>query len=98
MEDQIKAAANADKPSFLYHVGDVVYFNGLSNHYLEQFYEPYQFYPAPIFAVPGNHDGDTLTRKGDEPDDEPTLTGFMTNFCAPQAEFLFKHREVMTQP
>jgi Icc-related predicted phosphoesterase len=98
MEKQFDVAAEADRPYFMYHVGDVVYFNGLSSQYLEQFYEPYQFYPAPIFAIPGNHDGDTLTQKGDEPDNEPTLTGFTTNFCAPQAEFLFKHRELMTQP
>ena len=27
--------------------------------YYSQFYKPYQFYPAPIFAIPGNHDGIT---------------------------------------
>src|SRR5882757_8453194 len=56
MESQIKSAQTADKPAFLYHVGDVVYFNGQSELYGAQFYEPYQYYPAPIFAivVPGN--------------------------------------------
>ncbi len=56
MESQIKSALAADKPAFLYHVGDVVYFNGQSELYGAQFYEPYQYYPAPIFAIPGNHD------------------------------------------
>ena len=50
--------AQAPPPEFCYSVGDVVYFNGLSTDYVEQFYEPYQYYDAPIFAIPGNHDGD----------------------------------------
>jgi hypothetical protein len=41
-------------PSFLYLVGDVVYFYGETSQYYSQFYEPYVDYPAPIFAVPGN--------------------------------------------
>jgi hypothetical protein len=81
METQITQAGEADRPAFLYHLGDVVYFNGISRDYKWQFYEPYQYYPAPIFAVPGNHDGDTSVRPGDSPDPEPTLTGFIRNFC-----------------
>src|ERR1700694_1090579 len=69
MEAQIKsAAADADKPAFFYHLGDVVYYNGLTNLYGAQFYEPYKFYPGAIFAIPGNHDGDIRTRKGDPVD------------------------------
>jgi hypothetical protein len=83
---------------FFYHLGDVVYFNGMSVDYPVQFYEPYQYYDAPIVAIPGNHDGDTRTRKGDVPDDEKSLFGFMQNFCSPTQEFLFKHRPTMTQP
>ncbi len=41
-------------PSFFYHLGDVVYFNGVSTQYPVQFYEPYEFYPARIFAIPGS--------------------------------------------
>jgi hypothetical protein len=98
MEDQIKTAAPADKPAFLYHVGDVVYFNGQSELYGAQFYEPYQYYPAPIFAIPGNHDGDTRVRSGDTPDSEPSLFGFTENFCAPQPHQISAYRSTMTQP
>ena len=85
-------------PSFFYHLGDVVYFNGLSKDYQAQFYEPYQFYPAPIFAIAGNHDGDTHTQKNDEPDTEPSLEGFFENFCAEQRQYLSSYRPTMTQP
>jgi hypothetical protein len=97
MEQQINDAEGAEKPAFLYLVGDVVYFNGVSKDYKWQFYEPYQYYPAPIFAIPGNHDGDTNTRPGDPPDPEPTLTGFMRNFCdtTPRPA---QYRTTMTQP
>ncbi|WP_164707997.1 metallophosphoesterase [Paraburkholderia phosphatilytica] len=104
MEAQITAAAKGknaaqgDAPRFFYHLGDVVYFNGLSTQYVEQFYEPYQYYDAPIFAIPGNHDGDTQTRKGDEADNEPSLYGFMKNFCSATSQPFFKYRSTMTQP
>jgi hypothetical protein len=98
MEGQIKSAPSADKPAFLYHVGDVVYFNGQSELYGSQFYEPYQYYPAPIFAIPGNHDGDTRVRSGDTPDSEPSLFGFTENFCAPQPHQISAYRATMTQP
>jgi Calcineurin-like phosphoesterase len=89
---------SAEEPLFFYHLGDVVYLNGMSIDYPVQFYEPYQNYDAPIVAIPGNHDGDTRTRTGDVPDDETTLYGFIQNFCAPSPQFLFKHRATMTQP
>ncbi len=99
MEAQIQSAADpADRPTFFYHLGDVIYFNGLSTLYDEQFYGPYKYYPAPIFAVPGNHDGDTAVRRGDQPDTEATLTGFLTNFCDSQPQHLDTYRETMTQP
>jgi hypothetical protein len=99
MEGQIHStAADADKPAFFYHLGDVVYFNGQSENYLQQFFEPYQFYPGPIFAIPGNHDGDTAVRPNDQPDDEASLAGFMANFCAPGTTPAFKHRTPMDQP
>ncbi|MBV9268670.1 MAG: metallophosphoesterase, partial [Acidobacteriaceae bacterium] len=44
-------------PSFLYHLGDVVYSFGEAEYYYDQFYDPYRDYPAPIFAIAGNHDG-----------------------------------------
>lgn len=48
----------SDVPRFFYILGDVVYFNGEIADYYGQFYEPYEYYSAPIFAIPGNHDGD----------------------------------------
>ncbi len=98
MEGQIKAANVAAKPAFLYHVGDVVYFNGQSELYGAQFYEPYQYYPALIFAIPGNHDGDTRVLSGDTPDSEPSLFGFTENFCASQPHQISAYRATMTQP
>jgi calcineurin-like phosphoesterase family protein len=83
------------KPAFLYVLGDCVYFNGEVRQYYSQFYEPYEFYTAPIFAVPGNHDGENL------PDDD-TLKGFVRNFCARKPVKLPEsgdsHRTAMTQP
>ncbi len=98
MEAQIASAADRDKPQFFYHLGDIVYYNGISYHYPEQFYDPYKHYPAPIFAIAGNHDGDTNTRPTDETDPEPTLTGFMRNFCDTQTRYIDTYRPTMTQP
>ena len=47
-----------DKPLFLYHLGDVVYNHGEAAEYERQFFVPFQDYPAPIVAIPGNHDSD----------------------------------------
>jgi hypothetical protein len=71
-----KAGAESN-PAFLYINGDCVYFNGETSKYYEQFYHPYSFYPGPIFAVPGNHDGENLPGQN-------TLDGFVRNFCAPK--------------
>jgi Calcineurin-like phosphoesterase len=98
MEDQIQAAPADAKAAFFYNLGDVIYFNGQSTLYKSEFYEPYQYYPALMFAIPGNHDGDTQVYKGDAPDTEPSLYGFTQNFCAPQAEHVTPYRMSMTQP
>jgi Calcineurin-like phosphoesterase len=98
IEDSRANHKPAEEPLFFYHLGDVVYFNGISRDYPVQFYEPYQNYDAPIVAIAGNHDGDTRTRSGDEPDNETTLFGFLQNFCAPSPHYIFKHRPTMTQP
>lgn len=47
-------------PSFCYHLGDVIYYNGETSEYFAQFYDPYEHYPLPIVAIPGNHDGEPL--------------------------------------
>ncbi len=64
-------------PSFFYHLGDVVYFEGARSRYYDQFYDPYLHYAAPIFAIPGNHDGDLGI-----PPVGFSLEGFMVNFCS----------------
>jgi acid phosphatase type 7 len=64
-------------PSFMYIVGDVVYFDGEVGDYYDQFYEPYDQYNAPIFAIPGNHDGDPID------DSQTSLDGFVRYFMSP---------------
>ena len=66
------------RPAFLYHLGDVVYFNGDESQYGPQLYEPYAHYPVPIFAIPGNHDGDNSDDLS-----VPSLSAFVLNFCSP---------------
>ena len=78
MEQDFDPEADASgNPAFLYITGDCVYFNGEVMEYYKQFYQPYELYHGPIFAVPGNHDGENL-------DGQNTLDGFLRNFCAPQ--------------
>jgi hypothetical protein len=66
----------ADVPSFFFHLGDVVYYFGEGAYYYDQFYDPYRNYPAPIIAIPGNHDGVVW-----QADPAPTLQAFLRNFC-----------------
>lgn len=99
MEKQITDVEHGrTAPNFYYNLGDVVYFNGQSDLYDSQFYEPYQHYPASILAIPGNHDGDTHTRPGDPEDTEPSLFGFMRNFCDSTSNHESPYRATMTQP
>jgi hypothetical protein len=98
MEEQIKTSDPGHAPAFFYDLGDVIYFNGQRRLYKTEFYEPYQYYPALIFAVPGNHDGDTHVQKGDLPDHEPSLSGFFDNFCDAHPRYVSPYRMSMTQP
>jgi hypothetical protein len=76
-------------------VGDIVYFNGAEVESPSQFGEPYAHYNVPLFAIPGNHDGDPLPG-------EASLAAFMRNFCAAQSQLLASmaeyQRDTMTQP
>jgi acid phosphatase type 7 len=94
--DNDLGAANPP-PSFFYHLGDVVYFDGERTRYYDEFYEPYLHYAAPIFAIPGNHDGDLGI-----PPVGNSLDGFMANFCARTAEVTEDARDIerpaMRQP
>ncbi len=96
---EARAPAAADRPAFLFHLGDIVYSFAESQYYYDQFYEPYRNYPAPIFAIPGNHDGML------PPHPAPGVTSletFLRNFCAPQygvsPDAVSLHRTAMTQP
>ena len=88
-------------PSFLYHLGDVVYYDGEIENYYWEFYEPYLHYPGPIMAIPGNHDGDIDPI---DPNNKPSdsLKGFVRNFCAQAVVHLPEAddapRDAMTQP
>ncbi|SFW78998.1 metallophosphoesterase family protein [Chitinophaga sancti] len=64
-------------PQFLFHLGDVVYNHGEASQYYRQFFGPFQNYPAPIFAIAGNHDSDV------NPAAPPyhSLEHFVTVFC-----------------
>lgn len=68
-------SGNGPKPQFCYHVGDVVYFTGMHDDYYAQFYEPYAHYDVPIFAIPGNHDGEV-----DDPSAQTSLDGWIDYF------------------
>jgi hypothetical protein len=97
MEDDFSGADSTMHPSFFYHLGDVVYYDGELANYYPEFYEPYMTYPAPIFAIPGNHDGDIDPQTG-----ETTLEGFVRNFCSQvpghTTEARDATRTAMTQP
>lgn len=93
------SASESSRAAFLYHLGDVVYNFGEAQYYYDQFYEPFRNYPAPIFAIPGNHD--SFVVPGTKPGQTP-LDTFQRNFCSkqnvitPEAGSL--HRTAMTQP
>ena len=93
------SSVEANRAAFLFHLGDIVYNFGEARYYYDQFYEPFRNYPAPIFAIPGNHD--SFLVPGTKPADAP-LTTFQRNFCSPTtiitAEAGSLHRTAMTQP
>ncbi len=97
-------------PRFYFHLGDVVYSFGEHTYYYDQFYDAFRNYPAPIFAIPGNHDGlvaptpPAAGQTGNPMPGDPSLSlsGFYANFCTLQ----FQHsndaagiaRTTMIQP
>jgi hypothetical protein len=94
-----RTADDANRPAFLFQLGDVVYDFGEARYYYDQFYDPFRNYPAPIFAIPGNHDSFVVPNT---PASDTPLQIFERNFCAtqpvitPEAGSL--HRTAMTQP
>jgi hypothetical protein len=97
-------------PRFFYHLGDVVYSFGEHTYYYDQFYDAFRNYPAPVFAIPGNHDGlvapvpPPAGSAGNPTPGDPSLSlsAFYANFCTAQ----FQHssdavgisRTTMIQP
>jgi acid phosphatase type 7 len=96
MESDFDNSDTTRRPSFFYHLGDVVYYYGEASQYYSQFYEPYELYPAPIMAIPGNHDGDVQDAS------VPSLAAFVENFCAPTPRLTKEagdvSRDAMTEP
>jgi calcineurin-like phosphoesterase family protein len=99
LTNDCRLADEANRPSFMYHLGDVVYDFGESKYYYDQFYDPFRNYPGPIFAIPGNHDSFVIP---DTPKSDTPLSIFTRNFCAPAPtitpEAASLHRTAMTQP
>ena len=75
MAAEFKGKPDSD-PAFLYLLGDLIYNFGEDQYYYDQFYEPFRAYRAPIFAIPGNHDGVVYSDKAQ------SLAAFVKNFCA----------------
>ncbi len=71
-----------EPPSFFYHLGDVVYFNGQVSDYYDQFYEPYDNYTPPIISIPGNHDGDPINAS------QTSLDGWVRYFMTASPQVL----------
>ena len=89
-------------PSFLLHLGDVIYFDNTDAGYLAQFYAPYKRYPGKIIAIPGNHDGELFKYDGSPTGQKVTLGAFQENFChypssvPPAAGTIY--RQMVSQP
>jgi len=79
--DQMVAALPKSGSQFCYHVGDVVYFTGAHDDYYSQFYAAYEQYTPPIFAIPGNHDGEV-----DDPTQQTSLDGWVAYFMQPNPD------------
>jgi hypothetical protein len=84
-----------DQPAFFYHLGDVVYYNSEPENYVIQYFKPYQYYPAPILAIAGNHDSSPSTS-----DVPGNLDQFMKVFCDKNPQPLVPEfdRTSMTEP
>ncbi len=67
----LHAAADTD---FMIVASDVIYPTGDGSQYPEKFFRPYKDYPAPIYAIPGNHDW------------YDGLRGFLHVFCGLDAD------------
>lgn len=89
----------AQRPKFLYHLGDVVYHYGEAEQYDRQFFKPYEKFDRPVFAIAGNHDSDI---NPDNPVPYNSLDAFMAVFCDTESRDIpfseAKKRKSMVQP
>jgi calcineurin-like phosphoesterase family protein len=98
IDEMIAQFDENERPSFLYHLGDLVYHYGEPEQYANQFFKPYESYPAPILAIAGNHDSDV------NPDSEPyqSLDAFTKVFCDTEPRMIAfsgtSQRKSMVQP
>ncbi len=82
------APTAGDAPAFVFHLGDVIYNFGEAEYYYDQFYEPFRAYDRPIFAIPGNHDGEVTcmvrspTSAGTPDRTSRALQAFIANMSA----------------
>jgi acid phosphatase type 7 len=77
--------AEGARPQFLFHLGDIVYNFGQASEYYRQFFNPFWDYPAPIFAIAGNHDADIDLA---DPNPAKSLDAFVTVFCNTETRVL----------
>lgn len=88
-----------EQPSFLYHLGDIVYHYGEAEQYDTQFLTPFEQYPAPIYAIAGNHDSDVNPQSKEAYE---SLEAFYTTFCNTCPKTIHfgnnKHRKSQIQP
>lgn len=94
--DMLAEHSKIQQPAFMFHVGDVVYFYGEKQFYYGQFADIFRNYPAPIFAIPGNHDAITYDPS------MMSLDSFQQAFCSATPShwdgFGGIARTTMTQP
>ncbi len=75
---ELTAQAKEAHADFMYHLGDIVYHYGEQEGYEAQFLAPFAQYPAPIYAIAGNHDTDI----NPETWEQESLGAFYTAFCS----------------
>lgn len=96
---QTEEGGEESRPSFLYHLGDIVYHFGEAEHYDRQFFRPYQEYGRPIFAIAGNHDSDVNPENATP---YKSLHAFKAVFCDTESRIIDfnegKCRKSMLQP
>jgi hypothetical protein len=76
----------------------VVYYFGQEQYYYDQFYDPYRNYNAPIFAIPGNHDGVLYSGENVPYSLQPFYSNFCTQAPTHAAIAAGVSRTTMTQP